>query len=194
MLADDLQDLSDVDVDSLAVPPLFLTVVTGEEADFRAVRQEMFDLDHVRLRALGAVHIGFRCWLGWPHATTSPDLRQRALLQQTPDITATPSPLLGPIGVPVRAMGTSGATGLPTSDSLLAEAHLGMIVGDECAGPLQLGPGKDQEASQIMLIEVFDRVEQIAVKCHHATDNGAKSLVTVRRSVRVQPCGGIIRS
>jgi hypothetical protein len=31
--------------------------VTGEEANLGAVRQEMLDFDHVRLRALGAVHI-----------------------------------------------------------------------------------------------------------------------------------------
>ena len=64
MLADDLQDLGHVDVNSFAVPPLLFTVVTGEEADLGAVRQEMFDLDHIRLRALGAVHIDFVAWGG----------------------------------------------------------------------------------------------------------------------------------
>jgi hypothetical protein len=59
MLADDLQDLGYVDVDSIPVPPLLFAVVTGEETDLGAVGQEMFDLDHIRLRALGAVHIDF---------------------------------------------------------------------------------------------------------------------------------------
>lgn len=59
MLADDLQDLGHVDVNSVPVPPLLFAVVTGEEADLGAVGQEMFDLDHIRFGALGAVHIDF---------------------------------------------------------------------------------------------------------------------------------------
>jgi hypothetical protein len=64
MLADYLQDLGDIDFDSFAVPPLLFTVVTGEEADLGAVGQEMLDLDHIRLGALGAVHIDFVAWGG----------------------------------------------------------------------------------------------------------------------------------
>jgi len=76
MLADDLQDLGDVDVDTVLVPPLLLTVVTGEEADLGAVGQEMLDLDHIRLRALGAVHIdslllGVGTCYGPPRLTTT---------------------------------------------------------------------------------------------------------------------------
>lgn len=59
MLADDLQDLGHVDIDSIPIPPFLFTVVTGEETDLGSVGQEMFDLDHIRLRALGAVHIDF---------------------------------------------------------------------------------------------------------------------------------------
>lgn len=57
MLADDLQDLGNVYIDSIPVPPLLFAVVTGEETDLGSVGQEMFDLDYIRLRALGAVHV-----------------------------------------------------------------------------------------------------------------------------------------
>jgi hypothetical protein len=49
MLPDDLQDLRDVDVLPVTVPPLLLTVVTGEEVDLRTVGQDVFDLYYVRL-------------------------------------------------------------------------------------------------------------------------------------------------
>lgn len=69
-----------------------------------------------------------------------------------------------------------------------------MILCGERTRPLELGPGEDQETSQVVLVHFLDGIEQIPVEGHHATDNGANSLVTVRRSVRVQPWGGIIRS
>jgi hypothetical protein len=69
-----------------------------------------------------------------------------------------------------------------------------MIIRGESARSLQLGSREDQETSQIVFVQILDRVEKITVECHQATDNGAKSLVTVRRSVRVHPWGGIIRS
>ena len=56
MLSDDLQNLRDVDVDAIAVPPFFLTVVTREEQNLCSVREDVFYLYHVRLSALGAVH------------------------------------------------------------------------------------------------------------------------------------------
>jgi hypothetical protein len=62
-----------------------------------------------------------------------------------------------------------------------------MIICGERTRLLQLGSGEDEEASQVVLVHVFDRVENIAVKRHHATDNGANRRVTVRLSVRVQP-------
>ncbi len=84
-------------------------------------------------------------------------------------------------------MGTSGAADLAATNCLLAKPHLGVILGLERARPLQLGPGENEETSQIVLVHFLDRVEQITVENHQATDNGAKSLVTVRRSVRVHP-------
>lgn len=59
MLANYLQDLGHVDINSVPVPPLLFAVVASEEPDLGAVGQKMFDLDHIRLRALGAVHIDF---------------------------------------------------------------------------------------------------------------------------------------
>jgi len=59
---------------------------------------------------------------------------------------------------------------------------------------LELGPGQDEKTTQIVLVEILDRIQQIAVESHQATESGAKSRVTVRRSVRVHPNGGIMRS
>jgi hypothetical protein len=49
MLPDDLQYLRDVDVLTVTVPPLLLTVVTGEEVHLGSIGQDVLDLDHVRL-------------------------------------------------------------------------------------------------------------------------------------------------
>ena len=38
-----------------------------------------------------------------------------------------------------------------------------------------------------MIVEFFDRIEEVAVEGHQATDSGANNLVVVRRSVRVHP-------
>ncbi len=91
-------------------------------------------------------------------------------------------------------MGTRVASRFSAPNRLLAQPNPRMILGSESTRLLQLGPGEDQKASQIVLIQILDRIEKIAVESHHATDNGANSRVTVRRSVRVHPWGGIIRS
>jgi hypothetical protein len=57
-----------------------------------------------------------------------------------------------------------------------------------------LGSGEDEKATKVVFVEFPDRVQQVAVQGHQATESGAKSRLTVRRSVRVHPCGGIIRS
>jgi hypothetical protein len=91
-------------------------------------------------------------------------------------------------------MRTGGAAWFATAHCLLAESDFGMVLGAESARPLELGAGQDEEASQIVLIHFFDRVQEVTIEGHHATDSGANSLVTVRRSVKVHPWGGIIRS
>jgi hypothetical protein len=63
----------------------------------------------------------------------------------------------------------------------------GMILDLEGPGRLELGAGEDEEASKVVLVELADCVEQVAVEGHQATDRGANSRVTVRRSVRVHP-------
>ena len=74
--------------------------------------------------------------------------------------------------------------------------HLRVVLPGQRPGPVQLGTGQDEETAKVVLIEIFDRVEQIAVEGHlsYATESGANSLVTVRRSVRVHPSGGLMRS
>ncbi len=69
-----------------------------------------------------------------------------------------------------------------------------MVVRAQSAHGLKLCPRENQQAPEVVLVEFFDRIEQITVEGHQATESGANNLVTVRRSVRVQPCGGVIRS
>jgi hypothetical protein len=69
-----------------------------------------------------------------------------------------------------------------------------MAFGGERTRALELGPSQDEETAKIVLIQILDRVEKITVEGHQATESGANSRVTVRRSVRVQPRGGIILS
>ena len=91
-------------------------------------------------------------------------------------------------------MGTPGATRLPASHRLLPEMHFGVVVRAEGTRALKLGAGQDQQTTKIVLVEIFDRIEEIAVEGHQATESGANSRVTVRRSVNVHPRGGIMRS
>ena len=63
-------------------------------------------------------------------------------------------------------MGTSSAARLPTSHSLLAEMDFRVIVGAEGTRALELSPGQNEEPTQIVFVEIFDRIEQIAVKGH----------------------------
>jgi hypothetical protein len=48
MLSDDLQDLGDVDLLTIAVPPALLTMVTRIEENLSPVREDVLDLHHVR--------------------------------------------------------------------------------------------------------------------------------------------------
>ena len=121
-------------------------------------------------------------------------LRQRLVVEKPPDVTAPSSPVFGPISVPIRAMRASGAARLPTSHRLLPHMDPGMPFGAESARPLKLGTSQDEKTAEVMLVELLDRIQQVAVQSHQATESGAKSRVTVRRSVNVHPNGGIIRS
>ena len=91
-------------------------------------------------------------------------------------------------------MWAPGASRLAAPDALPAQPHLGMILLAQGTGPLQLGAGEDEQTPEVVLVEIPDRVQQIPVEGHQATESGANSRVTVRRSVRVQPRGGIMRS
>jgi hypothetical protein len=48
-LPDHLQDLSDVDVDAITVPPLLFTVVAKEETNLDLVREDVFYLENFSL-------------------------------------------------------------------------------------------------------------------------------------------------
>lgn len=121
-------------------------------------------------------------------------LRQRFFIEKTPDVSTPASPVLGPVGIPIGAVRALGAARLATSNHLLPETHLWFGSGFHDSAPLQLGLGQYAKTSEVVFVEFLDRVEQIAVERHQATWTGANSLVTVRRSVSVQPWGGVIRS
>lgn len=121
-------------------------------------------------------------------------LGQRLIVEKSAHVSAPATSVLCPVCVPVRAVGALGAACLAASHHLLAHAHLGLGARLDRAASFQLGMGEDLETSKVVFIQILDRVEQIAVERHQATLTGAKSRVTVRRSVRVQPCGGVILS
>lgn len=128
------------------------------------------------------------------HCKCGPALRQRFLVEEPAHIATPPFSILGPVGVPVRPMRALRAAPLPASNTLLTKMDGGLGLDRETAATLQLGPGQNHESSQLVVVEVFDRVEQIAVERHYATESGANSLVERRRSVSVQPWGGVMRS
>ena len=121
-------------------------------------------------------------------------LQQRIVIEETPYVAAAPSARFGPIGVPIGPVRTAVAAALPASDHLLSHPDLRLVSVLNGSGTLELSPCQDLKAPQVVLIEVFDRVEQIAVERHQATWTGANRRVAVRRSVSVQPWGGVIRS
>lgn len=72
--------------------------------------------------------------------------------------------------------------------------HLRLAIRVDGARAVELSSGEDMKAAQLMIVEVSHRIEKITVESHQATDNGANNLLVVRRSVKVQPCGGVMRS
>jgi len=48
MLSDDLQNLGDIDVFAIPIPPSLFAVVTCEEQDLSPVGKHVLDLDHIR--------------------------------------------------------------------------------------------------------------------------------------------------
>jgi hypothetical protein len=48
MLSDDLQDLGDVDIDTVPIPPPLLAMVTGEKEHLSPVGEDVLDLHHIR--------------------------------------------------------------------------------------------------------------------------------------------------
>jgi hypothetical protein len=63
-------------------------------------------------------------------------------------------------------MWAPGAARLATSHRLLAEMDLGMVFALQCPGAVKLGAGQDQKPPKIVFVEIFDRVEQIAIEGH----------------------------
>lgn len=84
-------------------------------------------------------------------------------------------------------MRASGASGLPAPDPLPSHTHFRFRAKRRTCDRLQLGTGEDLKPSEVVLVQILDRVEQVAVEGHQATCTGANNRVTVRRSVSVHP-------
>ena len=84
-------------------------------------------------------------------------------------------------------MGTTGAPGFTAAHRLLTKAHLRVVLVRQSSGSLKLGTRQNQQAAKVVLVEFLDRIDQIAVDRHQATERGANSRVTVRWSVSVHP-------
>jgi hypothetical protein len=91
-------------------------------------------------------------------------------------------------------MGTFGAPSLTAPDLLLSQMDRWFMLCRKCPRTMKLSLGEDHQTTQFVIVEIFDRVQQIAVEGHQATESGANNLVDWRRSVRVHPWGGDIRS
>jgi len=55
-LPDYLQDLGDIEVNPVPIPPLLLAVVTPEEVDLDPIGKEVLDLQDVIMVATRAIH------------------------------------------------------------------------------------------------------------------------------------------
>ena len=87
-------------------------------------------------------------------------------VEQSAHVAASATALFPPIGVPVGAVGAGRAALLAALDHLLAKPHLGPIFGADHALAFELCPGQDQQTAEVVLVEVPDRVEEIAVEGH----------------------------
>jgi hypothetical protein len=66
-------------------------------------------------------------------------------------------------------MRATGAARLATAHRLLTKMDLRVIFSFERSRPVKLSPGQDQETTKVVLVEIFDRVEQVAVKGHQCS-------------------------
>ena len=85
-------------------------------------------------------------------------------MEKTPYIPASATSLFPPVGVPVGSVRASCAAFLAAFDHLLAKPHPGPIFRANDSLTFKLSTSKDQKAAEIVLIEVLDRVQQIAVE------------------------------
>ncbi len=63
-------------------------------------------------------------------------------------------------------MGAGGTALLSALDHLFAKTHLRPVLGADHALAFELGAGEDQETAEVVLVEVSDRVEEVAVERH----------------------------
>ena len=81
-------------------------------------------------------------------------------------------------------MGTLRTTRLATFDPLAAETDIRFGSRSQRTGTFQAGPGEYEQATELVLIEILDGIDEIPVERHarrtYATSRGANSWVALR--------------
>lgn len=91
------------------------------------------------------------------------------IVEKTAHIPAPTLARLCPIGVPIGTVWAFGASLLSAPDHLLSHVHLWLAPPADRSRTLELSSREDLKTTQIVLVQFFDRIEQIAVEGHQAT-------------------------
>ena len=124
------------------------------------VRQPMVDFYHITSSALRTVH-------AQPLRRGTESLPEfRRLLGQFAHIACAPLSVLGPVGVPVRSVGTSRTRLLTASDPLLPQTDVHIRPRGDRTDRLEPRSGEDDKPLEFVRIEFPDRFEQIPIDAH----------------------------
>ncbi len=106
--------------------------------------------------------------------SSRPAITSSFLIEQPTDVPGPASSGLGPVGIPVRAVRARRAAGLPTLHLALSQSNRGLRA-DGHTALLQTGAGEDEQPPKFWLVELANRIEQIAIEAHGSGDTGAGS-------------------
>lgn len=177
-VADHVENLGQIDLSAVTIPPLLFATMAREELHLGAVGKSMFDLDHVVCVTLGAVHEpasrlgGGQLYLpdgAFPQPERPMPLGS-VLFEQPTDVAGPAPTVLGPVGVPIGAVGAAGAGGFTAFDRLLAEAHGNVLVGGHDTRSLEMGTSEDDEPTQFVFVEFTNGIQEIAIESHRESE------------------------
>lgn len=89
-----------------------------------------------------------------------------SFLQQLPNVAAPALATFPPVGIPVRAVRTRGTSRLPALDPLAAKTHFRFRSRAQSTRSFEPGSCQNKEAPKLVLVEFFDRLDEIPVKRH----------------------------